>query len=80
MNQLGQEYGMMYGIYERMNGTIYFSELTERLETKMKQHADMVDILIYEKRKALNMAAPPYIPEERKTVTHTQQDVQSDAT
>ena len=40
-------------------------QLEDIVNEYMKQHTDMVDILIYENKKALNMAPPLYIPEEK---------------
>ena len=31
--------GMTYGIYDRINGTMYFIELLENFDIKMRQHS-----------------------------------------
>lgn len=51
---------MTYRIYKILNGTIYFQELEVKVNTIIIQHTYIVDILIYEKKKSLNIAALPY--------------------
>lgn len=61
--------GMTYGIYERVKNNMYFTELLENINIKMRQHSEMVDMLIYKKKKTLNTAAPPYLPEAERDIT-----------
>ena len=71
--------GMTYGIYERINGTIYFKELLERVDIKMDQNSRMVDLLIREKDQALNAAAKVFKPIERSNTSgdRSQRDAQN---
>ena len=52
----------LLGVYERINSTIYFKELYERIDTTMNQNWRIVDILILEKEQKLNVAAVEYQP------------------
>ena len=61
MNTKGEAFnGMMYGVYERINGTMYFKELYEQVDIAMNQNCRMVDILILEKEQTLNVSAVEY--------------------
>lgn len=53
---------MTYGIYERINGMIYFQELLENIETTMRQYKKIVDLLIMVKQQVLNAAVAVYLP------------------
>ena len=62
---------MVYGIYKQSGGVTYFRELLFDVNIMVRQHMDMVDILIKEKRKSLNIEAEPWISAELQRSTET---------
>lgn len=62
---------MTYGLYQRINGIIYFTELAVDIKKTMNQHTEMVDLLILEKKQVLNKNTKPYIPESQRSQQET---------
>lgn len=58
---------MKYGLYQRIYGVIYFTELAVDINIIMRENIVMVDLLIMEKMQVLNKDAKPYIPAEKQT-------------
>lgn len=54
---------MAYSIYYNINRMIYFKKLEVDIETTIYQKIEIVDLLIIEKKGALNISTIPYIPE-----------------
>ena len=66
--------GMTYGLYQRINGTMYFTELAVDIKKTMQQHTEMVDLLILEKKQVLNSEAKPYTPELQRRQNESNQE------